>query len=180
MTAEGAAVLVLETAEAAQRRDARVYAEFLGYGLNCDARHPTTPTREGVAECMRIAMADAGVKPDEVDLISAHGTGTKVNDLVESQAIRDVYGTSPPPVVGWKSMFGHAMGAASALAAGACVLAIAHGFVPPTVNHGQTDPECGVDCVPNRAIEAEPRVVQNNGLAFGGNNAVVLFGRSSP
>ncbi|MQY07904.1 beta-ketoacyl-[acyl-carrier-protein] synthase family protein [Actinomadura macrotermitis] len=174
---EGAGVLVLESRDAALARGARVYAEVLGYGLNCDARHPVAPDQDGVARCMELALHDAGVAPGDVDLISAHGTGTKANDVTEARAIRAVYGPEPPRTVGLKSMLGHTMGAASALAAAACALAITHRFVPPTINHRGTDPACEIDCVPNTAVEADLRVVQNNGMAFGGNNAVVLFGR---
>jgi 3-oxoacyl-[acyl-carrier-protein] synthase II len=176
LTGEGAAVLVLEPLEDALARGARVYAEVLGYGLNCDAGHPVAPDRDSVAACMRLALDDAGLDPGQVDLISAHGTGTKANDSTECGAIRDVFGAAPPRTVSVKSMLGHTMGAASALSAAACALAIAEGFVPPTINHVETDPECGIDCVPNESVEAELRVVQNNALAFGGNNCVVLFG----
>jgi 3-oxoacyl-[acyl-carrier-protein] synthase II len=177
LTAEGAGILLLETLDSARRRGAASYAEVLGYGLNCDAALPTAPTRDSVADCIRLALADAGVKPDEVDLIVAHGTGTPANDRTEAGAIRDVYGAAPPPVSGLKSMLGHAMGAASALGAVAAALAIAHRFIPPTINHRETDPACAIDCVPNQARAAEPRVVQNNGFAFGGNNAIVILGK---
>lgn len=177
LTGEGAGILVLESLDAARTRGARVYAEVLGYGLNCDARHPVAPDRDSVARCIELALADAGVAPGEVDLISAHGTGTKLNDVTEAQAIRQIYGDAPPPTVSLKSMLGHAMGAASAIATAACALAITHGFIPPTINHVRTDPECAIDCVPNTAVAAELNVVQNTGLAFGGNNAVVLLGR---
>ncbi|UED85089.1 beta-ketoacyl-[acyl-carrier-protein] synthase family protein [Streptomyces profundus] len=177
LTGEGAGILVLESLESALRRGARIYAEVLGYGLNCDAHHPVAPHQESVADCMRLALEDAGVKPSEVDFISAHGTGTRANDVTEARAIRDVYGESPPRTVSVKSMLGHTMGAASALAAIGCVLAITRGFIPPTINHRTTDPDCGIDCVPNEAVEATPRIVQNNGLAFGGNNAVVMLSR---
>ena len=176
LTGEGAGVLVLEPLEKALARGARVYAEVLGYGLNCDATHPVAPDRDSVAACMRLALDDAGVTPDQVDLISAHGTGTKANDSTECGAIHDVFGT-PPRTVSVKSMLGHTMGAASALSAIACALAIREGFIPPTINHVRTDPVCGIDCVPNASVEADLRVVQNNALAFGGNNSVVLFGR---
>ncbi|KUJ65278.1 3-oxoacyl-ACP synthase [Streptomyces albus subsp. albus] len=177
LTGEGAGVLLLETLESALARGARIYAEVLGYGLNCDADHQVAPLESSVARCMELALHNAGVKPEEVDLISAHGTGTKANDVTESRAIRSVYGPNPPRTVSVKSMLGHTMGAASALAAIACSLAITHGFIPPTINHASTDPECEIDCVPNEAVEADLRIVQNNGLAFGGNNAVVLLGR---
>lgn len=177
LTAEGAGVLLLESLDSALARGARIYAEVLGYGLNCDAYHPVAPDRGSVARCMALALRDAGVKVEEVDLISAHGTGTKANDVTETRAIRDVYGEDVPRVISLKSMLGHTMGAASALGAIACSLAITHRFIPPTINHRQTDPECAIDCVPNTAIDADLRVVQNNGLAFGGNNAVVILGK---
>jgi 3-oxoacyl-[acyl-carrier-protein] synthase II len=177
LTGEGAGVLVLESLDSALARGARVYAEVLGYGLNCDAYHQVAPNQDSVAQCMRLALENAGIKSGEVDLISAHGTGTKANDVTEAQAIRDVFGDRPPRTVSVKSMIGHTMGAASALSAIACSLAITHHFIPPTISHVETDPECDIDCVPNEAIEADLRVVQNNGLAFGGNNAVVLLGR---
>jgi 3-oxoacyl-[acyl-carrier-protein] synthase II len=177
LTGEGAAVLVLEAAEAARARGARVYAEVLGFGLNCDARHAMAPDREGVARCMRLALRDAAVKPDEVDVVSAHATGTKLNDSTEAGAILDVFGPRPPRVFGLKAMLGHTMGAASAMGAAACALAISCGFVPPTINHDTTDPLCPLDCVPNHAVDADVRLAVNNGLAFGGNNAVTVFGR---
>ncbi|MFJ9691439.1 beta-ketoacyl-[acyl-carrier-protein] synthase family protein [Kitasatospora sp. NPDC101183] len=180
LTGEGAGVLVLESLESALARGARIYAEVLGYGLNCDAYHQVAPNGDSVAECMAIALRDAGVKPEEVDLISAHGTGTKANDITEAGAIRRVFGDSTPRTISLKSMLGHTMGAASALGAIACGLAITHGFIPPTINHTETDPECDIDCVPNRAVEADLRVVQNNGLAFGGNNAIVVLGKYEP
>jgi 3-oxoacyl-[acyl-carrier-protein] synthase II len=180
LTGEGAGVLVLEPLDRARARGARIYAEVLGYGLNCDASHPVAPDQGSVAACMRLALDDAGVTPDQVDLISAHGTGTKANDATECGAIHSVFGGvfgDPPRTVSVKSMLGHTMGAASALSAIACALAISDGFIPPTINHVETDPACGIDCVPNEAVEADLRIVQNNALAFGGNNSVVLFGR---
>ncbi|MFI8362566.1 MULTISPECIES: beta-ketoacyl-[acyl-carrier-protein] synthase family protein [Streptomyces] len=177
LTGEGAGVLVLEDLESALARGARIYAEVLGYGLNCDAYHQVAPDRDSVVRVMALALENAGVKPHEVDLVSAHGTGTQANDITESQAIREIYGDRPPRTVSVKSMLGHTMGAASALAAIACALAITHRFIPPTINHNRTDPECRIDCVPNHAVEADLRIVQNNGLGFGGNNAVVVLGR---
>ncbi|MFI9100884.1 beta-ketoacyl-[acyl-carrier-protein] synthase family protein [Streptomyces fildesensis] len=177
LTGEGAGVLALESLDSALARGARIYAEVLGYGLNCDAYHQVAPNQESVGRCMQLAHANAGIKPDQVDLISAHGTGTKANDVTEARAIREVFGTNPPKTISMKSMIGHTMGAASALSAIGCALAITNRFIPPTINHVTTDPECDVDCVPNTAVEADLRIVQNNGLAFGGNNAVVLFGR---
>ncbi|MFF2195460.1 beta-ketoacyl-[acyl-carrier-protein] synthase family protein [Streptomyces sp. NPDC058157] len=177
LTGEGAGVLLLESLDSALARGARIHAEVLGYGLNCDAHHPVAPNQDSVAQCMQLALDAAGVKPEDVDFISAHGTGTKANDVTEARAIRQVFGDRTPRTVSIKSMLGHSMGAASALASIGCALALTEGFIPPTINHVETDPECSVDCVPNHAIDAELRVVQNNGLAFGGNNSVVIFGK---
>ncbi|RJO78945.1 beta-ketoacyl-[acyl-carrier-protein] synthase family protein [Nocardia panacis] len=177
LNGEGAGVLVLESLESALARGARIHSEVLGYGLNCDAHHPVSPDQSSIERCMRFALDDAGVMPEEVDLISAHGTGTKTNDVTESRAIRSVYADRPPRTISLKSMLGHTMGAASALAAIACSLAITERFIPPTINHRQTDPECEIDCVPNISVPADLHVVQNNGLAFGGNNATVMLGR---
>ncbi len=176
LTGEGAGILVMESLDSALARGARIYAEVLGYGLNCDANHPVAPDRDSLARCIELAHRNAGVKPEDVDFISAHGTGTKANDVTESGAIRQVFDT-PPPTISIKGMLGHTMGAASALASAACALAIKEGFIPPTINHVETDPECGVDCVPNVAREAQLEVVQNNALAFAGNNAVLILGR---
>ncbi|OPC81632.1 3-oxoacyl-ACP synthase [Embleya scabrispora] len=176
LTSEGAGILVLESLESALARDAHIYAEVLGYGLSCDANHATAPDRVGIARGIRLALDDAGVKKEEIDFISAHGTGTKANDRTESAAILDVYGDAPPRTVALKSMLGHAMGAASALGAIACSLAIEHGFIPPTIHHRETDPACPLDVVPNHAIDADVRLVQNNSSAFAGNNAILILG----
>ncbi|MGW2033218.1 beta-ketoacyl-[acyl-carrier-protein] synthase family protein [Streptomyces sp. NPDC001811] len=176
LTGEGAGILVLESLEPALARGARIHAEVLGYGLSCDAAHPTAPNRDGIARGIRLALDDAGVKRQEVDFISAHGTGTKANDSTETAAILDVYGDAPPRTVAVKSMLGHSMGAASALGAIACGLAIEHGFIPPTINHRETDPDCPLDVVPNEAVTADVRIVQNNSSAFAGNNAVLILG----
>ncbi|MFD7498605.1 beta-ketoacyl-[acyl-carrier-protein] synthase family protein [Streptomyces sp. NPDC059832] len=177
IVAEGAGMLVLEPLEAALARGARIHAEVLGYGLSCDAHHPTAPERDGVARSVRAAHRDAGVTGAQVGYISAHGTGTKANDVVETAALREVFGATLPPTSAVKSMLGHTLGAASALGTIACVLAMTEGFLPPTINHRRTDPECDVDCVPNVAVTAKPDVTQSNGMAFGGNNAVMILGR---
>ena len=177
LTGEGGAVLALETMEYASRRGARVYAEVLGYGLNCDANHPVAPDRASIAECIRIAHRNADVEPAEVDYICAHGTGTPANDMVEAQAVLEVFGQRPPPISSIKSMIGHTMGAASGFGAIASVLAIDRGFLPPTINWSNRDPQLApIDPVPNVARLATVRVVQNNGFAFGGNNAIVMLG----
>ncbi|WP_434449394.1 beta-ketoacyl-[acyl-carrier-protein] synthase family protein [Lentzea sp. E54] len=177
LVGEGAGILLMESLESALARGARIYAEVLGYGLNCDALSPVHPDQNTLARCMELALHNAGVKPEDIDFISAHGTGTRANDMTEVGAIRQAFAGTPPPTVSIKSMLGHAMGAASALGAAACALAITEGFIPPTINHRETDPECDVDCVPNEVRYAEVNVVQNNSLAFGGNNAVTVLGR---
>ncbi|WP_020519552.1 beta-ketoacyl-[acyl-carrier-protein] synthase family protein [Catelliglobosispora koreensis] len=177
LTGEGGAVLVMETFEHAQRRNARIYAEVLGYGINCDAKHPVAPDRESISQCMRIAHRSADIKPEEVDYICAHGTGTPANDLTEARAVIEVFGDNPPPMSSIKSMIGHTMGAASGFGAIASAIAIDRGFLPPTINWQNADPELsGVDPIPNVARRATVRVVQNNGFAFGGNNAIVMLG----
>jgi 3-oxoacyl-[acyl-carrier-protein] synthase II len=176
LTGEGAGILLMESLDSARARGARVYAEVLGYGLTCDAHHPVAPDQDSLARCMELAHANAGVKPEDIDFISAHGTGTHANDVTETGAIRQVF-EEPPPTISIKSMIGHSMGSASALGSAACALAITEGFIPPTINHRETDPECGLDCVPNQARPAELNVVQNNALAFAGNNAVLVLGR---
>ncbi|WP_238697366.1 beta-ketoacyl-[acyl-carrier-protein] synthase family protein [Streptomyces sp. E2N166] len=178
LTGEGAGILLLESLDSALARGARIYAEVLGYGLACDALHPVAPDRDSIARTIDIAHRNAGVTPDQIDFVSAHGTGTRANDITEVGAIRQIFGADAMPrTVSIKSMIGHSMGAASAVAAAACAVALTQGFIPPTVNHNETDPECGVDCVPNEARAAELNIVQNNALAFGGNNAVVILGK---
>lgn len=180
LTGEGAGILLLERRDRAIARGARIYAEVLGYGLNCDANHMVAPDRETIAACMRLAHKNAGITPADVDYVSAHGTGTRANDVTEASAIRDVFGPTPPPTSSIKSMIGHCMGAASALSAVACSIALEQGFIPPTINHVDPDPECGLDCVPNAARVMPLRVVQNNAFAFGGNNSIVIFSAASP
>ncbi|MHB8455169.1 MAG: beta-ketoacyl-[acyl-carrier-protein] synthase family protein [Acidiferrobacterales bacterium] len=175
ITGEGSGMLLLESLDSAIARGARIYAEILGYGITCDAVHMVAPDPASIAHCMRLAHANAGIEPSEVDYVCAHGTGTPTNDVVEAAAIRQVFGEHPPPTSSIKSMIGHTMGAASALAAVACTLALHQGFIPPTVNSQNPDPECGLDCVPNMARNAALNIVQNNAFAFGGNNSIVIF-----
>ncbi|MCW5667473.1 MAG: beta-ketoacyl-[acyl-carrier-protein] synthase family protein [Piscinibacter sp.] len=177
LTGEGAGVLVLESREHALARGARIWAEVLGYATNCDARHMVAPDRDSVARCMRLAQADAGIAPQEVDYVSAHGTGTRANDVTESGAIRDVFGAHAPPVSSIKSMMGHTMGAANVMGALACLVGMDEDFLPPTIGFRTPDPECDIDCVPNQARPAHIRVAQNNGFGFGGNNAIVVLAR---
>lgn len=176
LTAEGGAALVLETWEHARARGARPYAEFLGYALNCDANHMVAADPATIAACMRLAHRRAGIESAEVDYISAHGTGTPANDSAEARAVRDVFGEVLPPISSIKSMIGHCMGAASGFGAIASALAIRNGFLPPTINWANADPELeGIDPVPNQARQADVRVVQNNGFGFGGNNAILIL-----
>jgi 3-oxoacyl-[acyl-carrier-protein] synthase II len=177
LTGEGGAVLMLESADHAEARGARAYAELLGYGVTCDAHHMVAPHAPTIAECMRVAHRNASVKPGDVDYICAHGTGTPANDATETKAVFEVFGSRLPPMSSIKSMIGHTMGAASGFGAIASTLAIAEGFLPPTVNFGTLDPElAGLDPVPNHARPATVRVAQNNGFAFGGNNAITILG----
>ncbi len=178
LTGEGAALLVLESLEHAQRRGATVHAEVLGYGTNCDARHMTAPDRSSIASCIRLAHQRAGVSAAQIDYISAHGTGTRTNDVVEVGAIRDVFGDRAPPTSSIKSMIGHTMGAASAMGAIACVIGLQDGFMPPTVNFREADPQCDIDCVPNHARPSHIDIAENHGFAFGGNNAILILGHA--
>ncbi len=178
--AEGAAVLVLEDLEHARRRGARIYAELAGYGRTCDAFHMTAPdeTGRGAARGMRLAMEDAGLGPDGIDHINAHGTSTALNDACETKAIKIALGESDARrvmVSSNKSMLGHLLGAAGAVESVACVLTLVHGVVPPTINYETPDPACDLDVVPNTAREARVRACLNNSLGFGGHNATLCF-----
>jgi len=174
---EGAALLVLERLDHARARDASIYAELAGYGLTCDAHHMTAPQGDGAVRAMRLALADAGVQPEDVSYISAHGTGTVVNDRVESAAVKQAFGASAPkvPMSSIKSMLGHTMGAASAIESAACAMAVRYDALPPTMNYETADPECDLDYVPNAARAARVNVAMNNAYAFGGNNASLIF-----
>ena len=178
---EGAAIMVLEEREHAISRGAHIYAEFLGYGMSGDAFHITEPHESGepAAEAMRRAMAMAGVGPEEMGYINAHGTSTIVGDIMETKAIRKALGPAADHVLvsSTKSMFGHCLGAAGALEAVACVLALEQGKVPPTINLEQPDPLCDLDYVPNVMRRAPIQYAASNSFGFGGHNATILFGR---
>jgi 3-oxoacyl-[acyl-carrier-protein] synthase II len=177
IVAEGAGILVLESLGNALKKNSRIYAEILGYGLSCDAKHMTQPSVEGISECMIKAMSEAGVGREDVDYISAHGTGTPANDKAECAAIRSVFGNryKEIPVSSIKSMLGHTMGAASAIEALACSLVIENDIIPPTINFETPDPECDIDCVPNHARKHIVKIALNNSYAFGGNNATLVL-----
>jgi 3-oxoacyl-[acyl-carrier-protein] synthase II len=178
---EGAAVLVLEKRDAALARGAKIYAEVLGYGVSCDSHHMTAahPQGDGAIRAMQAAMRESGVTTDDIDYISAHGTGTPTNDRVEAMAVRTLFGprAGQVPMSSIKSMLGHTMGAASAIEAVACALALDTGWIPPTINHETPDEDCTLDFVPNRARHTSPKVILNNAYAFGGNNASLCLTR---
>jgi 3-oxoacyl-[acyl-carrier-protein] synthase II len=177
MLAEGAGMLVLESLESAVKRKVPIYAEIAGYGLSCDAHHMTNASVDGITECMRKAIREAGINLEDVDYISAHGTGTVANDRAECAAIKAVFGARyrQIPVSSIKSMLGHTMGAASALEAIVCALAIKNSTIPPTINFETPDPECDIDCVPNQTRRHLVNVALNNSYAFGGNNASLVM-----
>src|ERR671918_2192325 len=180
---EGACVLVLEELESAQRRGAQIYAEVLGYGASNDAHHMAQPDPEskGVIEMMQAALRRAGVEPDRVGHNHAHGTSTPLGDAAETKAIKDVFGDHAYrlAVSSTKSMTGHCFGAAGAIEAMMCVLAVRDGVLPPTMNYVHPDPECDLDYVPNEAREAQVDVALSNAMGLGGHNACVLVGRYS-
>ena len=178
---EGACVLVLEELEAAKARGATVYAEVLAYGTSNDAHHMAhpEPAATGVAEMMRASLERAGVEPQRVGYINAHGTSTPLGDAAETKAIKDVFGDHAYElaVSSTKSMMGHCFGAAGAIEAMMCVLALHEGKVPPTINYRNPDPACDLDYVPNEARAAEVDVALSNAMGLGGHNACVLLGR---
>lgn len=176
---EGAAILVLEELEHAKARGAHIYAELMGYAANCDAYHITAPAPggEGAARCMRLALSDAGIAPEQIGYINAHGTSTHMNDLCETAAVKAVFGENPPPVSSTKSITGHMMAGAGAVEAAFTALALRDGFLPPTIHYQVPDEECDLDVVPNQGRSAEIRCALSNSLGFGGHNATVVLGR---
>jgi 3-oxoacyl-[acyl-carrier-protein] synthase II len=178
---EGAGVVILESLEHAQKREARIRAEVIGYGSSCDAFHITAPDEQGVgaARSMQAALDDANLQPEEIDYVNAHGTSTPLNDPMETRAIRAVFGKQAykVPISSTKSMIGHLMGAAGAIEAIACVKSLETGMLHPTINYETPDPECDLDYVPNEARETHPRTVLSNSFGFGGHNATVILRR---
>jgi len=176
---EGAGIVILEEYEAAKKRGAKIYAEVIGYGATGDAYHLTAPAPEGegAARCMKMALRNGGVNPEEVDYVNAHGTSTPFNDLYETLAIKTALGAHARKVLvsSTKSMTGHALGAAGGLEAVYTLLAMERGAVPPTINYTEPDPDCDLDYVPNTARQAQVRVAMSNSLGFGGTNATLLF-----
>ena len=180
---EGACVLVLEELEGAQARGATIYAEVLGYGASNDAYHLAAPEPEaiGVGEMMRAALDRAGVEPERVGYINAHGTSTPLGDAAETKAIKDVFGDHAYKlaVSSTKSVMGHCFGAAGAIEAMMCVLAVHEGVLPPTINYENPDPVCDLDYVPNESRKADVDVALSNAMGLGGHNACVLIGRAT-
>jgi 3-oxoacyl-[acyl-carrier-protein] synthase II len=176
---EGAAVLVLESLEHAQRRGAHIYAQVSGYGATCDAYHLVAPDPEGqgATEAMRLAIEDAGLAPEAINYINAHGTGTELNDPIETRAIKNALGEAAYRVAisSTKAVTGHLLGAASAVEAVITLMAMAHNVLPPTVNLTDPDPECDLDYVPLCARPAEIHAAMSNGFGFGGHNASIVF-----
>ncbi len=177
--AEGAGILILEEYGAAKARGADIYCEIAGYGMSSDAYHLTQPAPggEGAARCMKMAMHGAGLNPEEVDYINAHGTSTHFNDLYETMAIKSVLGAHADKVMvsSTKSMTGHGLGAAGGLEAAYSALALKHGVIPPTINYVEPDPECDLDYVPNEARRADIKVALTNSFGFGGTNATLAL-----
>ncbi len=177
---EGAAMLVLERRDDAVRRGARIYAEFVGFGMSTDAVDIIAADAGGAARAMTAALNDARLSPQDIDYVNAHGTGTVLNDKTESQAIRIAFGAHAPrlAISSSKAVLGHSLGAAGALELAATALALHHQVIPPTANFEETDPDCALDYVPNVARAAPIRLAMSNSFAFGGLNAVVVLGRA--
>jgi 3-oxoacyl-[acyl-carrier-protein] synthase II len=178
---EAAALLVLEPLEAALNRGAKIYGEILGYGVTCDSFHMTAPDEKasGAIRSMQAALKDGGLTISDIDYINAHGTATPVNDLTETKAIKEVFGKRAYsiPVSSTKSMHAHTLGASGALEGIVSLLALARGFIPPTIHCVERDPACDLDYVTEGARPADLRVVLSNSFAFGGNNTTVIFGK---
>jgi 3-oxoacyl-[acyl-carrier-protein] synthase II len=176
--AEGAGIVILEELERAKKRNARIYAEIIGYGMSSDAYHMTAPdpAGDGAARAMKEALRDAQLSPEAVDYINAHGTSTKLNDKIETLAIKKALGSHAKKLMvsSTKSMTGHLLGAAGGVEFAACCLVIKEGVVPPTINYEYPDPECDLDYVPNTARKAKVEVAMSNSLGFGGHNATLV------
>jgi 3-oxoacyl-[acyl-carrier-protein] synthase II len=181
VTGEGAGVLIVESLEHARHRDAHIYCELIGYSATSDAYHITAPeeTGQGAALAMENALQDASLSPEKIDYINAHGTSTPLNDRIETQAIRAVFGAHADSlyVSSTKSMLGHLMGAAGAVEAIACVKSLETGWIHPTINYETPDPDCDLDYVPNQAQQRDPRYVLSNSFGFGGHNGCLIFRR---
>ena len=178
---EGAGIVVLEELEHAKKRSAHIYAELAGYGATCDAYHMTAPRPDGsgAAKAMEMALADGGAKPEDVDYINAHGTSTPLNDAGETAAVKTVFGDHAYKLAisSTKSMTGHMLGAAGAVEAMFCAMALHDGYLPATINYQVPDPACDLDVVPGHGRSADVRYAMSNSLGFGGHNGSLLFKR---
>jgi 3-oxoacyl-[acyl-carrier-protein] synthase II len=178
---EGAGILILEEYEHAKKRGANILAELVGYGCTCDAYHITAPSPDGDAgvRCMEMALEDAGLEPGQLGYINAHGTSTPLNDPMESAVIKRVLGKHAQnvPVSSTKSMTGHLLGAAGGIEAVITVMSLRDGFLPPTINLKNQDPECDLDYIPNVGREKQVEYALSNALGFGGHNGVLIFKR---
>jgi 3-oxoacyl-[acyl-carrier-protein] synthase II len=181
---EGSAVLVLEEATHALKRNAQIYGELIGYGASCDAYHITSPHPDATYAVMAMekAVQDAGIDRNEIEYINAHGSATEINDRVESMAINEVFGKrgSGLPVSATKSMIGHTMGACGSLELAACFLMLQHGYIHPTINHSEADPECNINCVPNESMDLQVTTMMSNSFGYGGQNSVIILRRFNP
>jgi 3-oxoacyl-[acyl-carrier-protein] synthase II len=179
VVAEGAGIIILEELQFALKRKAKIYGELVGYGYTGDAYHITAPSPDGdgAARCMRMAIKDAGLKPEDVDYINAHGTSTPLNDLTETLAIKTVFGdrAKKVPISATKSMTGHLLGAAGSTEAIFTILSIQDGIMPPTLNYEEPDPQCDLDYVPNAARRKPVKIAMSNAFGFGGTNATLVF-----
>ncbi|HIF29813.1 MAG TPA: beta-ketoacyl-[acyl-carrier-protein] synthase II [Candidatus Marinimicrobia bacterium] len=176
---EGSAMLVLESLDSAQKRGANILAEIVGYGITNDAYHITQPHNEskGAASAIDLALKDASINKEEVSYINAHGTSTYYNDMLETQAIKQVFGNHAKDLLvsSTKSMTGHMLGATGAIEAITCIYAMNHGIIPPTINYETPDPECDLNYVPNKSIESNLTITMSNSFGFGGHNSVLAF-----
>jgi 3-oxoacyl-[acyl-carrier-protein] synthase II len=178
---EGAAILILEELEHARARGARIRGEVLGYGICAEAYHLTAPeaSGEGIARCIRLALADAKLAPEEVDYINAHGTATPLNDVAETRGIKLAFGKKAfeISISSIKGMIGHCLGSAGGIEAVATLLSLEEGIIPPTINYATSDPACDLDYTPNKARKKEMQIALSNSFAFGGNNVCLVFGK---
>jgi len=176
---EGCGIVILEELEHAKARGAKIYAEIVGFGLTSDAYHITAPDSngDGAKRCMEMAIKDAGIQPDMVDYINAHGTSTPYNDVLETKAIKNVFGKHAYNlhISSTKSMTGHLVGAAGSVETGICALSLYHGIIPPTINLDECDPECDLNYTPNKAVQKDIKYALNNSFGFGGTNACLLL-----
>ena len=176
---DGAGAVVLEEYEHAKKRNAKIYAEVIGYGMSSDAYHMTAPPEDGrgAALAMRNAIKDANISATDIHYINAHGTSTPLGDIAETRAIKTVFGDNAPAISSTKSMIGHTLGAAGAIESIFSIMSIQDGIIPPTINLHEPDPECDLDYTPNTARDAKIQIAMNNSFGFGGTNSSLVFSK---